>query len=136
MKRIIFSLLAAFLITSCSINDEDNVKFHYEILQVDSFVVPTSFTLGETAVITVKYLKPTECHFFDGFYYEKDLNKRTVAVQARVMQEETCLPLINEVVEKSFNFKPTSNGTYIFKFYKGKDAQGENIFEEIEIPVN
>ena len=136
MKKLFFALFTLVFITSCSINDDDNQKYHYEILKVDSFTVPASFTLGETSVITVRYLRPTECHFFDGFYYEKDLNKRIIAVQSRVLQEPTCLPLINEVVEKTFNFKATSNGSYIFKFYKGVDANNVDVFEEVEIPVN
>jgi hypothetical protein len=136
MKKLFLAFFAFVLFSSCSLDEHNGPKFHYEILKVDSYVVPASFTLGESAPITVRYLKPTECHFFDGFYYEKDLNKRTIAVQTRVMQEETCLPLINEVVVKSFNFLPTSNGTYIFRFYKGVDANNIDVFEEVEIPVN
>ena len=136
MKKLILALFIVVFITSCSLDDDNNPKYHYEILKVDSFIVPAFFTLGETAEIKVKYIKPTECHYFDGFYYEKDLNKRIVAVQSRVLQEPSCLALNNIIVEKTFNFKATSNGTYIFKFYKGKDANGLNLFEEIEIPVN
>jgi hypothetical protein len=136
MKNLIFALCTLIFITSCSLDDDNNPKYHYEILKVDSFIVPAFFTLGETSVITVKYLRPTECHFFDGFYYEKDLNKRIIAIQSRVLQEPTCLPLINTIVQRTFNFKATSNGTYIFKFYKGVDALGVDVFEEIEIPVN
>lgn len=135
MKNLFLTLFSLVFITSCSLDDDKNPKYHYEILKVDSFVVPASFTMGETAVITVKYLKPTDCHFFDGFYYEKDLNKRIVAVQSRVLQEQSCPTLTGVIVEKTFNFKATSNGTYVFKFYKGKDANGADLFDEIEIPV-
>lgn len=135
MKNLILALCALIFITSCSLGDDENISYHYEMLKIDSFVTPASFTIGETAAITIRYLQPTECHFFDGLYYEKDLNKRIIAVQTRVLQNISCPILNNTIVEKTFNFKATSNGTYIFKFYKGKDANGADLFENIEIPV-
>jgi hypothetical protein len=42
------------------------------------------------------------------------------------------IPPISEV---SFNFMVSNTGSYIFKFYKGKDSAGKDIFEEVEIPV-
>ncbi len=136
MKKLILAIFTLVFITSCSVDDSNSPKYHYEILKVDSFIVPAFFTLGETSVITVKYKSPSTCHYFDGFYYERDLNKRLIAIQSRVLQGSTCLPLTDVVVEKTFNFKATSNGSYIFKFYKGVDANGADIFEDIEIPVN
>ncbi|MNE53902.1 hypothetical protein D3C80_1486540 [compost metagenome] len=72
----------------------------------------------------------------DGFYYEKDLNTRTFALQAKVLERNDCAPVTNEApLESSFNFLVTSNGSYLFKFFNGEDAEGNKTFLEYEIPV-
>ncbi len=135
MKKIIAILIIVFTLNSCNVND-DQTNYRYEVLPVESFTVPTSFTLGETYEIKVKYKRPTDCYFFEGFYYEKDLNIRTIGVQTSVIEKNDCTVFNGDPIEVSFNFYVTSNGSYIFKFYKGEDANGANIFEEVEIPVN
>jgi hypothetical protein len=98
--------------------------------------VPQSFTLGQTYEIKLKYKKPSDCHSYQGIYYDKNLNVRTIGIQTAVLESTNCAPLTTEPVEVSFNFLVTNTGSYIFKFYKGEDANGQNIFEEVEIPVN
>lgn len=134
MKKIILLLFSVLLLNSCSLDGE---TFAYEVLPVDSFEVPDSFVLGETYEIKVFYKRPTTCYEFNGFYYHKDLNIRTIAVQTLVRTSGTCNEITDNMPpeEVSFNFHVTSNGSYIFKFYKGKDAEGIDIFEEVEIPV-
>jgi hypothetical protein len=105
------------------------------VLPIDSFVVPTSFTLGQTYSIKLKFQKPTSCHYYQGIYYDKNLNTRTIAVQTAAQKDQVCTQEIPPLSEVSFNFFVTSNGSYIFKFYKGEDAAGKDIFEEVEIPV-
>jgi hypothetical protein len=134
MKKIVLFLSIVFLITSCSpVDDGPNV--HYETLPIEDVVVPDSFMLGETYPIGIKYYRPTSCHGFNGFYYDKELNIRTIAVQSRVVESTTCTTLTNDLVEDVLYFKVTSNGSYIFKFWQGKDAQGQDMYLEIEVPV-
>ena len=104
------------------------------IVSVD---IPTEFTLGETYPITVHYVKPTTCYFFNQLYYDKNLNIRTIAVENAVRISEYCTPLTGDeaAAEYTFNFYVTSNGSYIFKFYQGKDENGQSIFLEYEVPV-
>ena len=63
------------------------------------------------------------------------MNTRIIGVQARVMDQQTCKPLDIAPVEVSFKFVATTEESYTFKFYKGNDADGKNIFEEVAIPV-
>jgi hypothetical protein len=134
MKKIVllFILISSFL--SCS-TDNDSPSYTYSVLPVVSFTVPTSFTLGKTYEIKLKYQKPTSCHIYQGIYYDKDSNTRTIAVQTAVQKDQVCTADIPPISEVSFNFIPTNTGSYIFKFYKGKDADGKDIFESVEIPV-
>ena len=134
MKKIVLFLSIVFLITSCSpVDDGPNV--HYETLPIEDVVIPYSFTIGETYPIGIKYYRPTSCHGFNGFYYDKELNIRTIAVQSVVVESSTCETLTNDLVEDVLYFKVTSNGSYIFKFWQGKDAQGQDMYLEIEVPV-
>lgn len=134
MKKII--LLIAFLmaLTSCSV-DNDVRNYSYEINPIDSYTIPATFKLGETYEIKLKFTRPTECYLYQGIYYSKDLNVRTIAIQTAVDKDQACVQSVPAQSEVAFNFFVTNNGSYIFKLYKGKDANGVNIFEEVEVPV-
>jgi hypothetical protein len=132
---LILAVVAAFTFSSCEIGDDNNLNYHFELIPIDSVTLPEAFVMGQTHPIKVYYRRPTSCHFYEGFYYEKDLNVRTVAVQASVIESNDCAELNEEPIEASFDFVPTSNGTYVFKFYKGQDESGNNLFLEYEVPV-
>jgi hypothetical protein len=134
MKKIVLFLVVITSFLSCSL-DNDSPTYTYQVLPVDSYVVPASFNLGKTYEIKLKYQKPTSCHIYQGIYYEKNLNTRTIAVQTAVQNNQVCTLEIPPLSEVSFNFFVTNTGSYIFKFYKGEDAAGKDIFEEVEIPV-
>lgn len=134
MKKIVLFLILITSVLSCSI-DNDNISYTYSVLPVESYVVPASFTLGESYVIKLKYQKPTSCHIYQGIYYDKNLNTRTIAIQTAVQNNQACTTEVPPISEVSFNFVATNTGSYIFKFYKGKDANGVDLFEEVEIPV-
>ncbi|MBA9073411.1 hypothetical protein GGR22_001537 [Flavobacterium gossypii] len=139
MKKLIsilfLAIIAVTAFSSCELGDDDNVNYHFELIPTESAVFPESFILGQTYTIKVYYKRPTSCHFFEGFYYERDSNVRTIAVQTSVMHSDSCTELDEEPVEASFDFLPTSTGSYVFKFYQGKDQYGNNRFLEYEVPV-
>ena len=122
------------LFASCSI-DDDGTSFSFEILPVESVDIPEEFELGETYPITVSYFRPTTCHAFKEFYYLKENNERTVAPITYVFDNNDCEILDDNLVEATFNFKVTSNGSYIFKFWQGEDADGETQYLTIEVAV-
>jgi hypothetical protein len=134
MKKIVLFIVLITSFLGCSI-DNDNTSYTYDVLPIDSYVVPTSFTLGETYEIKLKYQKPTSCHLYQGIYYDKNLNTRTIAIQTAVQNNQACTTEIPPISEVSFNFMVNNTGSYIFKFYKGKNTSGEDIFENVEIPV-
>lgn len=134
MKKLVALSLALFLFASCSIND-DNPNYSFEILPIESVEIPNEFTLGETYPITVSYFRPTTCHAFKEFYYLKENNERTVAAINYVFEENNCEELTDQLVEATFNFIVTSNGSYIFKFWQGEDSNGEDLYLTIEVPV-
>lgn len=139
MKKLfsifLLTVIGLFTFTSCEL-DDNSPNFHFELLPVDSVSVPESFVMGKTYKIKAYYKRPTTCHLNDGFYYEKDLNTRTFALQSKVLEQSNCAPVTGEAaLESSFNFLVTSNGSYLFKFFNGEDADGNRTFLEYEIPV-
>ena len=134
MKKII-ALLGIFILSiSCSVED-NNTYVHYELLKIDSVILPQDFVLNEENEIQINFIRPTNCHGFDGFYYEKDEFTRTVAVQGYVVEQDNCTTLTSSTSTQTLRFLPTVSGTYLFKFWKGKDVNDVDIFEEISIVV-
>lgn len=133
MKRLLV-LCSILLLASCSIND-DGANYSFEVLPVESVEIPDEFELGETYPITVSYFKPSTCHSFKEFYYLKENNERTVAAINYVYEDNDCTDLEDTLVEATFNFIVTSNGSYIFKFWQGEDTDGEDQYLIIEVPV-
>ncbi|WP_240914561.1 MULTISPECIES: hypothetical protein [unclassified Polaribacter] len=134
MKKISLLLLGLLIFTSC-LDQDDSPNFAYEFLKIDEAITPESFTFGETDTITIKYSFPNSCYSFNQIYYEAKDSTRTVAVRATVLLDKECT---EEIVQEEKKFVVTVSQTedYIFKFFKGTDSEGENIFEEVIVPVN
>jgi hypothetical protein len=136
MKKLIALICIFVLSVSCTQEfDVDGPRVHFELIPVESVVLPTSFSLDTENEIEINYLKPSSCHGFDGFYYAKDASTRTIAIQNYVIEEQGCLPLLNQLETQVLRFKPVTAGTYLLKFWKGKDANGVNLYEEFSVVV-
>ena len=57
-------------------------------------------------------------------------------MQNVVENRSNCSEIQNVLVEETFNFYVTNTGNYIFKFWTGEDANGNDTFLEYDIPVN
>lgn len=133
MKKLLI-LLIGLLISSCSTSDDSLVTYQ-DPMPIETVNIPDEFILDETYEITLNYIRPTTCHAFNGILYKKYNNERTVVVIGTVFQSNgNCTELETEL-EASFNFKPTETGSYIFKFWQGKDENDEDIYLIIEVPV-
>ena len=135
MKKIALLLVLMTTLVGCSLDNGNNDTYTFSVLPVESYTLPETFKLGEKYTIKLKYQKPTSCHIYQGIYYAKDLNTRTIGVQAAVLDKQVCGTEVPPVSEASFDFQVTATGSYIFKFYKGKGADDKDIFEDVEIQV-
>ena len=134
MKKIVALIGLFLLVISCNPEtDEPNVR--YELVPIDNVVIPDELYFGEENIITVEYSRPTTCHGFNGFLYEKEDFTRTIGVQNYVVENPDCQVVTGEVIEKDFVFQPTATGTYTFKFWQGKDSNGDNVFLELQRDV-
>jgi hypothetical protein len=135
MKNLILLFALITTIVGCSIDNNTSDSITYEVLAIQSYELPDTLTLGETYEIKLNYQKPTACHLFQGIYYDKKLNTRTIAIQTTVNDNQLCTAEVPPLSQVSFNFYVTNTGSYIFKFYKGKDIDNNNLFEDVEIQV-
>ncbi|RIA08266.1 hypothetical protein OE09_0075 [Flavobacteriaceae bacterium MAR_2010_72] len=133
MRKFIALCVLFVSLASCSL-DDSNSNFYYEILPIESVVIPDEFTLGETYEIKVSYLRPSSCYIFNDFYYQSNLNQRTIAIVTTVYEDISCTQAV-ELVEVSFNFIVNNTGTYVFKFWQGEDESGNDMYYIVEVPV-
>ena len=135
MKRFFVSLALTLSIVSCSLDDNNANDFKIETLPIKSAVVPEAFTWGSNHTITVKYDLPSSCHNFYDLFYQHEGTARIVAINSIVNENNTCTDALIEI-EYQFLVNVVQKEDYTFKFWKGVDNNGENIFEEIIVPVN
>ncbi|WP_309608511.1 hypothetical protein [Flavobacterium sp.] len=135
MKKIVLIFVALLLFFGCSPNDENNTKFHLELLPIHSSTFPAQFTQDVEYDIPIQFIKPSNCNVFEGFYYDKNLNIRTIAIQSSVLEQDNCIVAPQPPSTQILRFKPTTETSYVFKLWKGVDASGADIYQEITIPV-
>jgi hypothetical protein len=135
MKKIFLILFTINLLFSCSPEEDNNPKFRLELLAVHSSVFPAEFKKDITYDIPIRFVRTSTCHSFSRFYYEKNLNFRTIAIEAAVLIQDNCVAGPQATSEQILKFTPTTETSYIFKLWKGKDNLGADIFEEITVPV-
>ncbi|WP_299156326.1 hypothetical protein [uncultured Tenacibaculum sp.] len=131
MKKLALIILT-LIITSCSVDTPD---YQYKLLEIKDFTVPQSFNYGEVATIKVTYELPSSCYEFHSLYYQYKETTRIVAIRSLEILGKNC-PQV--VIEKELEIPITvsQKEDYLFKFWKGKDNNGEDIFEEKVVPVN
>jgi hypothetical protein len=139
MKRtflVLFSLVVSLTFSSCEFAD-DGPNFHFVPLRIESVVIPESFELSETYKIDVTYMLPNGCTYYEGVdvVEETTSTRKVVAVGAQRTDQEVCTQVVSEATT-SFNFVVLYEQTYLFKFYQGEDINGEQLFLEVEVPVN
>jgi len=135
MKKLALLLTGILVLSSCLTSENLPSNYTFEILTIDEYDVPDSFTVGEVDTVAVKYTLPNNCYSFENLYYEVQDTTRIVAVNSFVRLEENCSDV--EVQEEyKFPIFVSQREDYVFKFYKGKDSNGEDIFDEVVVPVN
>lgn len=135
MKRLLFISIFALLLTSCLNDDNDiNTNYHFDTLPVESIELPDSFELNEMYDITINYNLPDSSHNFYQLYFKHKDKERIVAVVSYVNED---VAPTGPVLNKDYTFRLTAaqEDEYIFKIWKGKDDNEEDIYETITVPV-
>lgn len=136
MKKIILLFACLSVFYSCLDDDNEVSNVSFELLPIDEYTIPESFTLGEKATIKLTYSLKNGCYYFDNVYAEQQADKIIIGVRAVIdFTSSVCTQaIVQEEYDYVLNIDQTEN--YTFKFYKGTDANGDAIFEEVIVPVN
>lgn len=134
MRKILLILILSILVTSCSSDDSNEVSF--EFIPAEGAIIPTEMGTHMDYEIQVMYTLPSQCHGFSDFYYEATGNTRTIAVLALESQNGTTCSSPGEEEIASFIFRPLTAGQYTFRFWNGKDEEGQDIYIEYIVPVS
>lgn len=135
MKKIIGILLIAFFCYGCSLDDEGN-QVTFDVLPFESIELPESFTLNEIYTIPFTFYRPTDCHAYNAVIFSPNENERTLAVSCFLVNS-SCTDYVvpDGLAEQTFDFVVMYDYTYVFNVWKGKDEQGNDVYETIEVPV-
>ena len=127
-------LLPLFLLSACDIG-EDEVNYHFVSLTTLAVDMPEEFRLNETYEIGVTVLEPNGCTEFEGFdILPEDTTIRRVVAIGTEQDDVPCTEVLSEVAT-SFDFICLYSGTYVFRFWTGKNEDGIDQFMEFEVPV-
>lgn len=133
MKKVFLFITIIIALTSCSLED-DGQNFEIETLPIKTAELPDNFQFGNSYDVTIAYDLPDACHSFYDLFYKYEGTARVVAINSIISNQTTCTP---SIIEKEHTFKVIVNQRedYTFKLWKGTDNNGNNIFEEIKVPV-
>jgi len=133
-KYLLIMIVAlSVTVLSCNDNDNDN-DYHLEYVSVISADLPDEFIYGHTYRINVTIELPNSCYFYYGQYdYFYEGSSRLIYPIAHV-DDGACTP---NIIETTFSIpvQALQHEPYIFKFYQGEDADGQDVFLIIEVPV-
>ncbi len=133
IKNILTLALVLLTVSSCSLEDE-NSNLSIETLPIKEATVPQEFEYGAIYMLKVVYDLPSGCHSFYDLYYQYESTARIIAINSVVNTNLACTEALIER-EYEFEVSVTQQEDYIFKFWKGTDSTGNDIFEEIIVPV-
>lgn len=133
MRKVFLITLLALICASCSVGDDTETNF--SLLPVYQFDVPTAFKVDSVSVFNVRYKRVSDCQIYNGMYLNRTENEIKIAIKVVELQEANCNPDNETVYEFPLNFKPSQSGTYVLKFWNGKDPNGIDQFSNTEIIV-
>lgn len=135
MKKIALLVVTVFAFGSCAIDEESSPGFYPALVPVVSVEMPNELVFGEKYTFDITYKKPSSCHIFAGFSYEQDRDVRIVGAIMNVFTDETCEDLTDKTETKGLDFEVRYNEPYIFKFWQGRDENGNDIYLVKKVPV-
>ena len=134
IKKVLLTFLFAVTLVSCSLDNDNASSLVLKTLPIKSYVVPAEFEIGMSYTLQVEYELPDACSNFYNLYYEYDGTSRIVAITSIVDESGTCTEALISM-EHEFVVTVEQTDDYTFKFWKGEDNNGNDIYEDVIVPV-
>lgn len=136
MKKV-YALIAVTCIglfcLSC-LEDEKVANVSYAYKGVDSVEILEIRPVNEVTQIKSYFTRTSSCENFFDYTYDVSGIERYVTFTFSKTASESC-STISESTDFVMDFKPDRSGIYRFRFWKGLDANGRDIFIEKEINI-
>jgi hypothetical protein len=135
MNKLVILLFSFAYLTSCT-TDDNAGSLTPNLAVVLSVTLPESFVHAQAYEIEIIYKRPTNCDRFSGFDISKNENELFIGVVcSRHTSNTNCVDTGNLQDSVTLNFVAERDDFYIFNFWQGKNALGEDEFLIIEVPV-
>ena len=135
MNRIVFLALLLLTVSFTSCNTDNEEPYYIQISGFTEVTNPAKFAKDSITNIPLLYTLPSKCNSFNGLYYDANDMQRIVAIESIRKGNNAC-NVDDQVYSETLRFRPTKLGTFHFKFYTGKDAQGVNQYFEFDAVVD
>jgi len=136
MKNFTLFILLLVTLTSCSVDDIDDVDFTYELMPISAASIPDTLTYGEDSAISLSYLRPSTCHAFAGFNVIENEQEIKLSILNTVIQNgSNCENLDNVTASETFEFLVEREDYYVFKIFEGLDEEGNELYLTKEVMV-
>lgn len=134
LKWLVGLFLIGIVMVSC-LDDEPTMNITYQYKPVDSIEIDSIYPARQITEIKTYFTANSGCEEFFDYEYTILGNERTVSIITSELQDVACTQA-NESKSFILKFQPKSSGVYIFRFWSGIDANGQDTFiiREIEIP--
>lgn len=126
-KCLLGILLFGNLAVSC-LDDEPVETYVYKYSAIDSIAIDTIMPVNKVTKIHTYFKTDKSCQYFYNYDYNIVGNERTVAV---ILAEDDDSSKCNDIIanhERTLNFLPERPGDYTFRFWNGKDNNGNDKF--------
>ena len=137
MKHYLLLFLAIVTFISCNDDDDDYNEHDYRLewTSVKEADVPAEFIYGRTHLIYVTIELQDGCHYFYNQYdYIYDGTARLIYPIVHIDENVPCTQNIRETTF-TIRVQALQTEPYVFMFYQGEDADGQDMFLEVIVPV-
>ena len=134
MFKSIFAAFVVFSLASCNDRLEGDEILSTEPVKIDSVkIAQDTMDIYTTQTIKTYSQFSTQCEGFYGYDYQHIAPLERKVISYKFKTSASCGEMATRTSQ--INFRPQETGTYLFKFWTGKDAAGANTWVERTIVV-
>lgn len=132
--KLCLPVFMVFSLISCNDRLEGDEIVNTDPVKIDSVkIAQDTMDLYTTQTIKTYSNFSAQCEGFYGYDYQHKAPLERQVISYKFKSSSGCGELVTKASQ--INFRPQATGTYLFKFWTGKDAAGANTWIERTIVV-